>query len=134
MIRLYRFIEKNLGTEYRDVFYESCDESVVGNVCINIYPGPGIKKTISGRKMYESIKASVTVLVGPTDTVSSEDAVQNAHTYLRNFVEKMESEPVPLEGFEVLSVQGMGNPSNNGGRNGYGILQVYCNIEIKCII
>ena len=135
VIRLYRFIEKNLGNDYRDIYYESCDESVANNVVITIYGGQGVKKTISGAKVYESLKCTVTVLVGPGDaSISSEDAIQKAHSYLRKFVDRVESDPIPLEGFDVLGVQCMGNPSRSIGRNGYGLMQVVTNIEIKCII
>lgn len=128
MIKLYQAIKEKLGTEF-PVTYQTMREDKEGVVGIYLYESSNDVEDLAGDTVYESIKCHIQV-----NATNSEEGIIQALTYLRQFVDRIETENSTVDGIDFVMARHIGPRAICIGKNGYNIQVCVCNIDIKYIL
>lgn len=126
MMLIYRAIEKKLGTEYENVFYQTMREDTPGDVGIYLYESSSDVEDMSGEEVFNCIKVHVQV-----NAEQTEQGLSRALNYLTKFVEKIENEQSDIDGIEFISAQHIGPRAVPIGKNNYNILICKSTVDLK---
>lgn len=123
---LYKAIEKKLGTEYENVFYQTMREDKPGDVGIYLYESANDLEDLCGNEVYNCVKVHVQV-----NAEQSEEGLGKALNYLTEFTEHIENELSDVEGIEFISAEHMGPRAIPIGKNNYNILVCKSTVDLK---
>lgn len=123
---IYKAVEKKLGNEYENVFYQTMREDQVGDVGIYLYESANDLEDLSGNEVYNCVKVHIQV-----NAEQTEDGMAKALKYLSDFVEKIENEISDENGVEFISAQHIGPRALPIGKNNYNILVCRATIDLK---
>ena len=82
LMLVYKAVKEKLGTEYKNVFFQTMREDKQGDVGIYLYESSNDVEDLSGDDVYNCIKIQVQV-----NSEQSEEGLQTALNYLTSFVE-----------------------------------------------
>lgn len=128
MIRLYRFVESCLPESNRTVTYESMDDDTPDNVGIFLFPAEEDEVCLDGTQ-WENIKVQVQVTSN-----SSEDDISKVSSYLRSFINNIESNFSCGDGLEIINVSAIRKMPQKFHTNNQMISKWESEVKIKYIL
>lgn len=128
LMLVYDAVKKKLGTEYKNVFFQTMREDKQGDVGIYLYESSNDVEDLSGDDVYNCIKIQVQV-----NSEQSEEGLKTALNYLTSFTERIETEASNVEGIEFISAQHIGPRAIPIGKNDFNILVCKSTVDLKYI-
>lgn len=125
-MKIYEAVEKKLGDEYENVFYQTMREDQPGDVGIYLYESANDEEDLSGNEVYNCIKVHVQV-----NSEQSTEGMAKALRYLTKFTERIENENSDVEGVEFISAMHLGPRAIAIGKNNHNILICRSVIDLK---
>ena len=126
MMLIYEAVEKKLGDEYENVFYQTMREDQPGDVGIYLYESANDEEDLSGNEVYNCIKVHVQV-----NSEQSTEGMAKALRYLTKFTERIENENSDVDGVEFISAMHLGPRAIAIGKNNHNILICRSVIDLK---
>lgn len=123
---IYEAVERKLGSEYENVFYQTMREDQPGDVGIYLYESANDEEDLSGNEVYNCIKVHVQV-----NSEQSTEGMVKALKYLTKFAEKIENEASDVDGIEFVSAMHLGPRALAIGKNEHNILICRSVIDLK---
>lgn len=123
---IYEAVEKKLGNEYENVFYQTMREDQPGDVGIYLYESANDEEDLSGNEVYNCIKVHVQV-----NSEQSTEGMAKALRYLTKFTERIENENSGVDGVEFMSAMHLGPRAIAIGKNNHNILICRSVIDLK---
>ena len=123
---IYEAVEKKLGDEYENVFYQTMREDQPGDVGIYLYESANDEEDLSGNEVYNCIKVHVQV-----NSEQSTEGMAKALRYLTKFTERIENENSDVDGVEFISAMHLGPRAIAIGKNNHNILICRSVIDLK---
>ena len=123
---IYEAVEKKLGDEYENVFYQTMREDQPGDVGIYLYESANDEEDLSGNEVYNCIKVHVQV-----NSEQSTEGMTKALRYLTKFTERIENENSDVDGVEFMSAMHLGPRAIAIGKNNHNILICRSVIDLK---
>lgn len=123
---IYEAVEKKLGDEYENVFYQTMREDQPGDVGIYLYESANDEEDLSGNEVYNCIKVHVQV-----NSEQSTEGMAKALKYLTKFTERIENENSDVDGVEFISAMHLGPRAIVIGKNNHNILICRSVIDLK---
>lgn len=123
---VYEAVEKKLGDEYENVFYQTMREDQPGDVGIYLYESANDEEDLSGNEVYNCIKVHVQV-----NSEQSTEGMAKALRYLTKFTERIENENSDVDGVEFMSAMHLGPRAIAIGKNNHNILICRSVIDLK---
>lgn len=123
---IYEAVERKLGSEYENVFYQTMREDQPGDVGIYLYESANDEEDLSGNEVYNCIKVHVQV-----NSEQSTEGMVKALKYLTKFTEKIENEASDVDGIEFVSAMHLGPRALAIGKNEHNILICRSVIDLK---
>lgn len=125
-MKIYEAVEKKLGNEYENVFYQTMREDKPGDVGIYLYESANDEEDLSGNEVYNCIKVHVQV-----NSEQSTEGMAKALRYLTKFTERIENENSDVDGVEFISAMHLGPRAIAIGKNNHNILICRSVIDLK---
>ena len=125
-MKIYEAVEKKLGDEYENVFYQTMREDTPGDVGIYLYESANDEEDLAGNEVYNCIKVHVQV-----NSEQSTEGMAKALRYLTNFTERIENENSDVDGVEFISAMHLGPRAIAIGKNNHNILICRSVIDLK---
>lgn len=125
-MKIYEAVEKKLGNDFENVFYQTMREDQPGDVGIYLYESANDEEDLSGNEVYNCIKVHVQV-----NSEQSTEGMTKALRYLTKFTERIENENSDVDGVEFISAQHLGPRAIAIGKNNYNILICRSVIDLK---
>ena len=125
-MKIYEAVEKKLGDEYENVFYQTMREDTPGDVGIYLYESANDEEDLSGNEVYNCIKVHIQV-----NSEQSTDGMAKALRYLTKFTERIENENSDVDGVEFISAMHLGPRAIAIGKNNHNILICRSVIDLK---
>ena len=126
LMLVYKAVKEKLGTEYKNVFFQTMREDKPGDVGIYLYESANDEEDLAGNEVYNCIKVHVQV-----NSEQSTEGMAKALRYLTKFTERIENENSDVDGIEFISVQHLGPRAIAIGKNNYNILICRSVIDLK---
>ena len=126
MMSVYEAVEKKLGTDYENVFYQTMREDQPGDVGIYLYESANDLEDLQGQEVFNCIKVHVQV-----NSEQSTEGMAKALRYLTEFTERIENETSDVEGIEFISATHLGPRAIAIGKNNHNILICRSVIDLK---
>ena len=123
---IYEAVEKKLGDEYENVFYQTMREDQPGDVGIYLYESANDEEDLSGNEVYNCIKVHIQV-----NSEQSTEGMAKALRYLTKFTERIENENSDVDGVEFISAMHLGHRAIAIGKNNHNILICRSVIDLK---
>ena len=123
---VYEAVEKKLGTDYENVFYQTMREDQPGDVGIYLYESANDEEDLQGNEVYNCIKVHIQV-----NSEQSTEGMAKALRYLTKFTERIENENSDVDGIEFISAQHLGPRAIAIGKNNHNILICRSVIDLK---
>lgn len=123
---IYEAVEKKLGDDYENVFYQTMREDQPGDVGIYLYESANDLEDLSGNEVYNCIKVHVQV-----NSEQSTEGMAKALRYLTKFTERIENENSDVDGVEFMSAMHLGPRAIAIGKNTHNILICRSVIDLK---
>lgn len=123
---IYEAVEKKLGNEYENVFYQTMREDQPGDVGIYLYESANDEEDLGGNEVYNCIKVHVQV-----NSEQSTEGMAKALRYLTKFTERIENENSDVDGVEFMSAMHLGPRAIAIGKNNHNILICRSVIDLK---
>ena len=123
---VYQAVEKKLGNEYENVFYQTMREDKPGDVGIYLYESANDLEDISGKGVYDCAKVHIQI-----NAEQSVEGMAEALRYLTKFTERIENENSDIDGIEFISAQHLGPRAIAIGKNNHNILICRSVIDLK---
>ena len=123
---IYEAMEKKLGDEYENVFYQTMREDKPGDVGIYLYESSNDEEDLAGNEVYNCIKVHVQV-----NSEQSTEGMTKALRYLTKFTERIENENSDVDGLEFISAMHLGPRAIAIGKNNHNILICRSVIDLK---
>jgi hypothetical protein len=123
---IYEAVEKKLGSEYENVYYQTMSEDKPGDVGIYLYESANDTEDLSGNEVYNCIKIHVQV-----NSEQSTEGMTKALRYLTKFTERIENENSDVDGIEFMSAMHLGPRAIAIGKNNHNILICRSVIDLK---
>lgn len=123
---IYEAVEKKLGDEYENVFYQTMREDQPGDVGIYLYESANDEEDLDGNEVYNCIKVHVQV-----NSEQSTEGMAKALRYLTKFTERIENENSDVDGVEFMSAMHLGPRAIAIGKNNHNILICRSVIDLK---
>ena len=125
-MKIYEAVEKKLGNDYENVFYQTMREDQPGDVGIYLYESANDLEDLQGQEVYNCIKVHVQV-----NSEQSTEGMTKALRYLTKFTERIENETSDVDGVEFMSAQHLGPRAIAIGKNKHNILICRSVIDLK---
>ena len=125
-MKIYEAVEKKLGNDFENVFYQTMREDQPGDVGIYLYESANDEEDLSGNEVYNCIKVHVQV-----NSEQSTEGMTKALRYLTKFTERIENETSDVDGVEFISAQHLGPRAIAIGKNNHNILICRSVIDLK---
>ena len=125
-MKIYEAVEKKLGNDFENVFYQTMREDKPGDVGIYLYESADDLEDLQGQEVYNCIKVHVQV-----NSEQSTEGMTKALRYLTKFTERIENETSDVDGVEFISVQHLGPRAIAIGKNNNNILICRSVIDLK---
>lgn len=125
-MKIYEAVEKKLGNEYENVFYQTMREDTPGDVGIYLYESANDEEDLSGNEVYNCIKVHIQV-----NSEQSTEGMAKALRYLTKFTERIENENSDVDGVEFISAMHLGPRAIAIGKNNHNILICRSVIDLK---
>ena len=125
-MKIYEAVEKKLGNDFENVFYQTMREDQPGDVGIYLYESADDLEDLQGQEVYNCIKVHVQV-----NSEQSTEGMTKALRYLTKFTERIENETSDVDGVEFISVQHLGPRAIAIGKNNNNILICRSVIDLK---
>lgn len=125
-MKIYEAVEKKLGDEYENVFYQTMREDTPGDVGIYLYESANDEEDLSGNEVYNCIKVHIQV-----NSEQSTEGMAKALRYLTKFTERIENENSDVDGVEFISAMHLGPRAIAIGKNNHNILICRSVIDLK---
>lgn len=126
MMSVYEAVEKKLGTDYENIFYQTMREDQPGDVGIYLYESANDLEDLQGQEVFNCIKVHIQV-----NSEQSTEGMAKALRYLTEFTERIENETSDVEGIEFISATHLGPRAIAIGKNNYNILICRSVIDLK---
>lgn len=126
LMLVYKAVKEKLGTEYKNVFFQTMREDKPGDVGIYLYESSNDVEDMSGEEVFNCIKVHVQV-----NSEQSTEGMAKALNYLTSFVERIENEASNVEGIEFISAQHLGPRAIPIGKNNFNILVCKSTVDLK---
>lgn len=123
---IYEAVEKKLGDDFENVFYQTMREDQPGDVGIYLYESANDEEDLSGNEVYNCIKVHVQV-----NSEQSTEGMAKALRYLTKFTERIENENSDVDGVEFISAMHLGPRAIAIGKNNHNILICRSVIDLK---
>lgn len=123
---IYEAVEKKLGNDYENVFYQTMREDQPGDVGIYLYESANDEEDLGGNEVYNCIKVHVQV-----NSEQSTEGMAKALRYLTKFTERIENENSDVDGVEFMSAMHLGPRAIAIGKNNHNILICRSVIDLK---
>ena len=128
IMKIYEAVEKKLGDEYENVFYQTMREDQPGDVGIYLYESANDIEDLQGQEVYNNIKVHVQV-----NSEQSTEGMAKALRYLTKFTERIENETSDVDGVEFISAMHLGPRAIPIGKNDFNIIVCKSTIDLKYI-
>lgn len=125
-MKIYEAVEKKLGDEYENVFYQTMREDQPGDVGIYLYESANDLEDLQGNEVFNCIKVHVQV-----NSEQSTEGMAKALRYLTKFTERIENETSDVDGVEFTSAMHLGPRAIAVGKNNHNILICRSVIDLK---
>lgn len=123
---IYEAIEKKLGDDFENVFYQTMREDKPGDVGIYLYESANDEEDLCGNEVYNCIKVHIQV-----NSEQSTEGMAKALRYLTKFTERIENENSDVDGVEFISAMHLGPRAIVIGKNNHNILICRSVIDLK---
>lgn len=128
LMLVYKAVKEKLGTEYKNVFFQTMREDKPGDVGIYLYESSNDLEDMSGDDIYNCIKVQVQV-----NSEQSEEGLKTALNYLTSFTERIENEASNVDGIEFISAQHLGPRAIPIGKTALNIIVCKSTVDLKYI-
>ena len=125
-MKIYEAVEKKLGDEYENIFYQTMREDQPGDVGIYLYESANDLEDLQGNEVYNNIKVHVQV-----NSEQSTEGMAKALRYLTKFTERIENETSDVDEVEFISAMHLGPRALAIGKNNNNILICRSVIDLK---
>ena len=125
-MKIYEAVEKKLGNDFENVFYQTMREDQPGDVGIYLYESANDLEDLQGQEVYNCIKVHVQV-----NSEQSTEGMAKALRYLNKFTERIENENSDVDGIEFISAQHLGPRAIPIGKNNFNILVCKSTVDLK---
>ena len=125
-MKIYEAVEKKLGNDFENVFYQTMREDQPGDVGIYLYESANDEEDLSGNEVYNCIKVHVQV-----NSEQSTEGMTKALRYLTKFTERIENENSDVDDVEFISAMHLGPRAIAIGKNNHNILICRSVIDLK---
>ena len=126
IMKIYEAVEKKLGDEYENVFYQTMREDQPGDVGIYLYESANDIEDLQGQEVYNNIKVHVQV-----NSEQSTEGMAKALRYLTKFTERIENETSDVDGVEFISAMHLGPRAIPIAKNNFNILVCKSTVDLK---
>ena len=125
-MKIYEAVEKKLGTDYENIFYQTMREDQPGDVGIYLYESANDEEDLQGQEVFNCIKVHIQV-----NSEQSTEGMAKALRYLTKFTERIENETSDVDGVEFISAMHLGPRAIAVGKNNHNILICRSVIDLK---
>ena len=125
---VYKAVKEKLGTEYKNVFFQTMREDKPGDVGIYLYESANDIEDLQGQEVYNCIKVHIQV-----NSEQNTEGMAKALRYLTSFTERIENERSDVDGIEFISAQHIGPRAIPIGKNDFNIIVCKSTIDLKYI-
>ena len=126
LMLVYKAVKEKLGTEYKNVFFQTMREDKPGDVGIYLYESANDLEDLQGQEVYNCIKVHVQV-----NSEQSTEGMAKALRYLTKFTERIENETSDVDGVEFISAMHLGPRAIPIGKNNFNILVCKSTVDLK---